>query len=101
MPHLSYDENSMPTPEEFRKALREMREQYDPVGDLLYAHRKLVLLEEKYGVSSEEFYRLFYEGKMGDDVDMVGWVWYYRELTVLKSAISQALDKIAIEPQAV
>ena len=100
MPHLSYDEKSMPTPEEFRKALDEMMEQDDPVGDLLYIHRKLVLLEEKYGIPSEEFYRLFYEGKMGDDVDMIGWVWYYRELTALKSAISQALDKIALEPQA-
>lgn len=101
MPHLSYDEHSMPTPEEFRKALCEMREQYDPVGDLLYVHRRLVLLEEKYGHSSEEFYRLFYEGKTGDDVDMVGWVWYYREFEALKSAISEAIEQISSEPQAV
>ena len=101
MPHLTYDENSLLTPEEFRKALNEMSEQYDPIGDLLFVHRKIVLLEEKYGVSSEEFYRLFYEGKTGDDVDMVGWVGYYRELTALKSAIAQALAKIALEPQAV
>jgi len=101
MPHLSYDEKSMPTPEEFRKALNETMEQYDPVDDLLYAHRKLVLLEEKYGVPSEEFYRPFYEGKTGDDVDMVGWVSYYREFTALRSAITQALEKISLEPQAV
>ena len=101
MPHLSYDANSMPTPEEFRKALHEMMEQYDPVGDLLFVHRKLVLLEEKYGVSSEEFYRLFYEGKMGDDPDMFGWAAYHREFTSLKSAISEAINQISSEPQAV
>lgn len=100
MPHLSYNENSMPTPEEFRKALCEMAEQYDPIGDLLYVHRKLVLLEEKYGVSSEEFYRLFYEGKMGDDPDMFGWASYYRGFTHLKAAISEIVDKVSSEPQA-
>ena len=64
-----------------------MSEQYDPVGDSLYVHSKIVLLEQKYGVSSEEFYRLFYEGKMGDDIDMIGWVSYYREFKSLKAAI--------------
>lgn len=100
MPHLSYDANSMPTPEEFRKALREMEEQYDPVGDLLYMQRELTTLEQKYGVSSEECYRLFYEGKMGDDADIIWWVGLYRGFTQLKSAISEALEMIAVEPQA-
>ena len=101
MPHLSYDENSMPTPEEFRKALREASEKYDPIDDLLYLQRELILLEEKYGISSEEFYRLFYEGKMGDDVDMIWWVGCYREFMHLKDAVSEALQIVAAEPHAV
>lgn len=101
MPHLSYDANTMPTPEEFRKALKEMSEQYDPLGDLLYLQRELMLLEQKYEVSSEECYRLFYEGKMGDDPDIVWWVGCYRDFRHLKSAISEALQTMAIEPQAV
>ena len=101
MPHLSYDEKSMPTPEEFRRDLREAAEKYDPVDDLLYLQRELLLLEQKYGVSSEECYRLFYEGKMGDDPDIVWWVGCYREFMQLKAAVSEAVQTVATEPQAV
>lgn len=101
MPHLSYDANSMPTPEEYRKDLREAAEKYDPVDDLLYLQRELLLLEQKYGVSSEECYRLFYEGKMGDDPDVVWWVGCYREFLQLKTAVSEAVQTVATEPQAI
>ena len=91
MPHVSYDANSVPTPEEFRKALREAEVKYDPVDDLLYLQRELLLLEQKYGISSEECYRLFHEGKMGDDADVVWWEGCYRGYTHLRDAISEAL----------
>lgn len=101
MPHLSYDENSMPTPEQFRRDLREMREKYDPLDDLLYLQRELLLLEQKYGVSSEECYRRFYEGTMGDHPDFFWWVGCYKDFTQLKSDISEALRTLALEPQPV
>lgn len=101
MPHLSYDENSMPTPEQFRRDLREIREKYDPLDDLLYLQRKLLLLEQKYGLSSEECYRRFHEGTMGDDPDIFGWVFYYEGFRDLKAAISEVLETVAAEPQPV
>jgi hypothetical protein len=90
----------MPTPEQFRRDLRESMEKYDPVDDLLYLQREITALEQKYGVSSEECYRLFYEGKMGDDPDVIWWIGLYRSFTYLKSAISEALQTVALEPQA-
>jgi hypothetical protein len=101
MPHLVYDANSLPTPEEFRKALREAAENYDPVEDLLFLQRELIAYEQKYGVASAECYRLFYEDKMGDDPDILGWVASYRGWLHLKSAISEALQIVSSEPQAV
>ena len=99
MPFLYYDESSKPTREEFQKAVHEMFEKFDPVEDLLHSQRRLIEYEQKYGVSSEECYRLFYEGKMGDDPDMFAWVAHYDGFRHLKSAISEALDVLASEPQ--
>ena len=99
MPFLYYDESSKPTREEFQKAVHEMFDKFDPVEDLLHSQRRLIEYEQKYGVSSEECYRLFYEGKMGDDPDMFAWVAHYRGWLGLKTAISDALYKVAITPQ--
>jgi hypothetical protein len=100
MPELSYESQSLPTPEEFRRALREAGEQYNPVEELLRLQRELTGLEQKYGVSSADCYSLFYEGKMGDDPEIFGWVSRYRGFQHLKSAILEALENIAVEPQA-
>jgi len=101
MSNLSYESPSLPTPEEFRKALREAAEQYDPIEELLRLQRELSALELKYGVSSEECYHLFYEGKMGDEPEIFSWVSRYRGFQHLKSAISSVLEVAATEPQAV
>jgi hypothetical protein len=42
---LVYDSQNLPTPEEFRKALREASEQYDPVEELLRLRHELDDLE--------------------------------------------------------
>jgi len=34
---------------------------------------KAGIFEEKYKISSDDFYRLFHEGKMGDDEDTFEW----------------------------
>ena len=48
MPMFEYNHESMPTPEEFIKTLKEASEQYDPVEELLRLERELVRLEQKH-----------------------------------------------------
>lgn len=98
---IEYDSQSLPTPEEFRKALHEASEQYDPVEELLRLQRELDALEQRYQISSAECYRRFAAGEMGDDPEIFGWVGRYRGFTHLKAAISQGLSIVATEPQTV
>jgi AraC-like DNA-binding protein len=100
MPELSYSSQSLPTPQEFRKVLREAAEQYDPLEELLRLQLELTALEQRLGMSSEECYRLFYEGKMGDTPEIFGWVSRYRGFRELKAAIAEALKAANTEPQA-
>ena len=98
---LQYDSQSLPTPEEFHKALREASEQYDPVEELLQLQRELYALEQRYHLSSAECYRRFAAGEMGDDPEIFAWVGRYRGFTHLKAAISEGLRIVATEPQAI
>jgi hypothetical protein len=85
---IEYDSQSLPTPEEFRKALHEASEQYDPVEELVRLQRELDALEQRYQISSAECYRRFAAGEMGDDPEIFGWVGRYRGFTHLKAAIA-------------
>jgi hypothetical protein len=76
-------------------------EQYDPVDELLWLQRELGGLEQKYGISSEECFQRFHNGQMGDDPEIFNWVSLYKGFQHLKSAITEALERVAAEPQAV
>ena len=86
---LQYNSQSLPTPEEFRKALRESIEQYDPVEELLRLQRELDALEQRYHISSAECYRRFVAGEMGDNLEIFGWVGRYHGFVELKAAIAR------------
>src|SRR3970282_154640 len=71
MPSFSFDEGSIPTREELKRLLEEIRQQSNPVEDLIDLNRTLARLEEKYGMTSAEFFEKFSRGEMGDNVEIV------------------------------
>jgi len=77
MPTYEFNQNTMPSPEEFAQLLREGDEQYDPVEALLGLERALVHPEERYNMSSSEFYEKRQQSKMGDVVEFVRWAGRY------------------------
>lgn len=99
MPRLTYDSDSLPSPSEFRKALREAGENYDPIDELLNLQQELTALEQSHGMSSAECYRRFYAGELGDDPDIFAWVGKYRGFLGLKAALSESVKLAVTEPQ--
>jgi hypothetical protein len=94
MPMLEYNKETMPSPEEFIKVIRESSEQYDPVEELLRLERELVRLEQEHNMSSPEFYRQYQNGQLGDDVTIIEWAGRYRLYLRLKQAISESLNLV-------
>lgn len=61
------------TPEQRRKMIRDLAKRVDineSLEDLIATLRKF---EDKYGMSTVEFYARFAAGKMGDSADFMGW----------------------------
>ena len=100
MPTVHFENEPLPSPEEFRQALRDAMEQYDPLEELLSLERELVAQEQKYGLSSAEFYRRFLAGQTGDDPDLVAWVGEYEAYLHLKQTIAQSLNLVLSGPMA-
>lgn len=101
MPTFDFTSETMPTPDEFARMLREASEQYDPVEELLRLERELVHLEEKYDKPSAEFYRQYRQGLAGDAVEIVRWAGLYELYLDLKQTISNSLKLVlAVRPEA-
>ncbi len=61
------------TPQQRRKMIRDLAKRVDineSLEELIVALRKF---EDKYGISTIEFYARFAAGKMGDSADFVDW----------------------------
>jgi len=97
MPTYDFNQNTMPSPEEFAQLLRERDEQYDPVEELLSLERELIHFEEKYNIPSSEFCQKYQQGEMGDAVEFVRWAGRYRLYLNLKEAISKSLKMVLTE----
>ncbi len=98
MPTLHFENEPLPPPEEFRLALRDAMEQYDPLEELLSLERGLVAREQKFGLSSEEFYLRFVDGQSGDDPDLVAWAGEYEAYLHLKQTIARSLNLVLSGP---
>ena len=94
MPTYVFDQETMPTPEEFALLLQKGRENYDPIEELLQLEREFVELERKYGMPSDEFHRKYRKGLAGDSVEIVAWAGKYRLYQNLKQAIKKSLDVV-------
>jgi len=55
---------------------------------------RLQVFEERYQMSSEEFYRRFRAGELGDDMDFVEWSVFYE----MRKATQERLDLLTPEP---
>lgn len=98
MPVVEYVNEPLPDREEFHRLLREARESYDPLEELLRLHGELGVYERQYGLSSDACYERFATGQMGDDPDIFAWVGRYKAFLRIKKAIAEGLNIVASEP---
>ena len=73
---------------EIVKTLHEQAATYDPLDKLLQLQRDLFRLEQKHSLPSDEFYRRYQTGQMGDDVEIIGWARRYRLFLELRAVIA-------------
>jgi hypothetical protein len=59
--------------------------------------RELACLEQKYHVTSPEFYRQYQAGLTDDSVEVVGWIGRYKLYLSLKQTISDSLKLVLTE----
>ena len=99
MPTLSYTHETMPkSSEEFQRDLAEAMAASNPIDDLLELAADLRCFEEKYAMASDEFYRRFKAGQLGDDLEFFDWSSYYRMYTKTRRAIESALMRAGVHP---
>ena len=99
MPTLSYTHETMPkSSEEFQRDLAEAMAASNPIDDLLELAADLRCFEEKYAMASDEFYRRFQAGKMGDDLDIMEWAAVYDIYQRTRRKIELALMRAGVHP---
>ena len=79
--------------EEALKRFREMMQNLDPEENLRDILDELQALEQKYGMSTLEFYVRYRAGQMGDAEEFMYWAFLYRafvHLTQPEPALEQA-----------
>lgn len=81
-------------------ALYEQSAMYDPLDKLLQLQRDLFRLEQKHSLSSDEFYRRYHAGEMGDDIEIIGWAGRYRLFLELRAMITDGLNQVMTFPVA-
>ena len=91
MPRVKFTKENMPKERgALVKALREAAETTTPIDDLVELTRDMVRLEVKYNISSEEFYKKYNKGEMGDKMEIIRWAGWYE----MHKEIKGSLDKI-------
>ncbi len=85
------------TSEEFKRQLKEAMLSANPVDDLLELQEELRAFEEKYGMSSDEFYRQYLEGTLPDELQhCVKWAVLYKAFKQTKRHIEATLMRTAL-----
>jgi len=96
MTTLKFAQENWPTPEEFQQTLRDALEKSNPVNDLLELAEELRGYEQKYGMTSEEFFSRFQRGELGDAMDFIDWAGAYDLFLDRKARVEAALMQVAI-----
>ena len=82
------------TPEEFQRWLERARKESTYIGDLRETIEDMVIMEQKYGMTSEQFYEKFSRGEMGDDMDIIDWAGSYEAYCREKEIIEKKLARL-------
>jgi hypothetical protein len=98
MPVIEFMQETMPeTREEFSLLLEEARSNANPLDNLLALGRQLLSFEQRYDMTSAEFYSRYKRGELGDDMDFVRWAGRYRLYCELKEEIEKSLAMVLAE----
>ncbi|MFZ1757036.1 MAG: hypothetical protein WBO46_21225 [Caldilineaceae bacterium] len=98
MATLSYTHETMPeSSEEFQHQLAEAMAASNPIDDLLELAADLRGFEEKYEMASDEFYRRFQAGEMGDDMEIIEWSALYELYWRTRRGIELALMRGSVQ----
>jgi hypothetical protein len=98
MPKLVYG-NTLPPPEEFQQDLNKAMAAANPIDDLLELAHELREFEQKYGMSSEDFYLRYQAGALDDELQhCIEWTATYRIFLKTKHLLESTLMRIAVQP---
>lgn len=99
MPRIKYTKENMPKkPGEMVKTLKEAALHTTPLDDLLELNRDLVKMEIKYKMPSDELYRRYKKGEMGDAMEIMQWASRYDRHQKLKLKLERVLQQHYAEP---
>ena len=93
MPKL-HSKGELITPEEFQRWLEKAQKENTLIGDLREIIEDMVIMEQKYGMTSEQFYEKFSRGEMGDDMDVIDWAGSYEGYLWAKKKIEKKLVRL-------
>ncbi len=96
MARLTFTQENLPTPEEFRRLLLEAWLSSNPVDELLELAERLREYEQRYGMSSPDFYERYQRGEMGDEREIMRWAMLYGAFIEHRSRVEAALMREAI-----
>ncbi len=98
MPRLTYT-GKLPSPEQLQKDLLDAKAQTNPVDDLLDMWQKLQHYEQKYSLSSAEFYQQYQAGVLNDELQhCIAWAAAYEIFRKTKRKLEAALMRSAVRP---
>ncbi len=90
----------LPSSEEFRRRLAQAMSMANPVDDLLELAGRLHEYEEKYRMSSAEFYRRYQAGTLDDELQhCVDWAATYDLFIKTRRLVEATLMRAAIQPE--
>lgn len=100
MPRITIDNIKDWPPERFEASLRKAMENASPVDALIATTRRLKEYEQKYGMTTEEFYAQFMSGELGDAKEFIGWAGTFEVFTRLKRRLEVSLMSVAVQQAA-
>ncbi len=76
--------------------MRKQRIEYDsPVDALVTVAKRLSGYEDRYRITSEDFFDKFSKGKMEDSTDFVEWANDYQHFIVIRNDVERHLRNVA------
>ncbi|MCH8289832.1 hypothetical protein IH992_01835 [Candidatus Poribacteria bacterium] len=76
--------------------MRKQQIEYDsPVDALVAVSKQLSIYENRYGMSSEDFYDNYRKGQIEDSVDFIEWANSYQHYMAVKQILAERLQNVA------